>query len=594
MNHLLEYPFTPELILKKKKSIKKHLLSLDKTYTHKNVAILGGSTTHDIAICLELFLLNQGIQPIFYESEYARFYEDAVFENKDLIAFKPDIIYIHTTNRNLSAYPHLQDNATDVEQLLTSEYTRFTQVWYSLRDTYQCPIIQNNFEYPYYRIMGNKDASDIHGKTNYITRLNLKFYEYAQEHTGFYINDINYLSADYGLEKWSNPFYWHMYKYALSMQAIPSLAFSVSNLIKSIFGKNKKAFALDLDNTLWGGIIGDDGVNNIAIGPEHSQGQVYSEFQSYLKECSELGIILNVVSKNEHENAIAGLSHEYSLIQPTDCISIKANWNPKNHNLQEIIQEVDLTEESFVFVDDNPAEREIIRQNLPGVSVPELTQPEHYIRTIDRSGYFEVTTLSNEDFQRNTMYQNNKKRREIQNSFVDYNDYLRSLNMTAVIKPFEEEYLSRIAQLTNKSNQFNLTTKRFTRDEIESEANDTNKITLYGKLADKFGDNGVVSVVIGEQIDNTLHLNLWLMSCRVLKRNMEFAMMDTVIAHCIQRGITKIVGYYYKTAKNKMVANFYELQEFKRISLDEHDNSIWEYQINLDTTNKNTVITVQQ
>ncbi len=594
MNHLLEYPFTPELILKKKKSIKKFLLQMDCEYITKKIAILGGSTTHDITTCLELFLLNQGIKPIFYESEYARFYEDAVFPNAELEEFGPDLIFIHTSNRNITSFPALEDSAETINAQLDSEYARFLQVWDSLTERYHCPIIQNNFEYPYYRILGNKDASDLHGKTNYITRLNLKFYEYAQSHTDFYINDINYLSGDFGLEKWSDPFYWHMYKYALCMQAIPSLSFSVSNIIKSIFGKNKKAFALDLDNTLWGGVIGDDGVNNIAIGPETSGGQVYSEFQHYLKECGKLGIILNIVSKNEQENAIAGLEHEYSLIRPSDCICIKANWNPKSHNLQDMISEVDLTEESFVFIDDNPAEREIIRQHLPGVTVPELTQPEHYIRTIDRGGYFEVTNLSKDDLGRTAMYQDNQKRKEIQRSFACYEDYLRSLEMTAVIKPFEEEYYSRIAQLTNKSNQFNLTTKRFTREEIVAESENPARITLYGKLTDKFGDNGVVSVVIGDIEDNTLHLSLWLMSCRVLKRDMEFAMMDTVISHCKQLGITCIKGYYYKTAKNQMVANFYETQGFTQIALLEYGDSVWEYAIATEYNNKNTVITVTQ
>lgn len=592
LNRLLEYPFTPELILKKRKSIKKYLIELDKQYVTKNIAVLGGSTTHDIVSCMELFLLNQGIKAKFYESEYARYYEDAIFPNLELEVFNPDIIFIHTTNRNITNFPSLADSADVIDEQLEEEYKKFEGMWDSLREKYHCPIIQNNFEYPLYRILGNKDASDIHGKTNYITRLNLKFYEYAQSNMDFYINDINYLSADFGLEKWSDPFFWHMYKYALCMQAIPSLSFSVSNIIKSLFGKNKKALALDLDNTLWGGIIGDDGVDNIAIGPETSSGQVYSEFQHYIKENAEIGIILNIVSKNEYENAISGLEHEYSEIKPSDCISIKANWDPKSHNLEEIISEVDLTQESFVFVDDNPAEREIIRQNLTYVTVPEMTQPEHYICTIDRAGYFEVTNLSSDDLGRTAMYKDNMKRKAIQNSFINYEDYLKSLEMIAIIKPFEEEYFSRIAQLTNKSNQFNLTTKRFTREEIVAESVDETRITLYGKLVDKFGDNGVVSVVIGDIDGDTLHLSLWLMSCRVLKRDMEFAMMDTVVAQCVEKGIKSIKGYYYKTAKNGMVANFYELQGFTKVSELENGDSIWEYSIPEEYTNKNKVIIV--
>lgn len=592
MHRLLEYPFDAQLILKKRKSIKRELLMSLKNPLRKNIAILGGSTTHDIKDILELFLLNQGIAPTFYESEYNQFWQDAMFDNPGLLTFSPDIILIHTTFRNLSLYPELDDDVPTVNEKMESEHQRFCTMWDHLQQIYHCPIIQNNFEYPFYRLMGNREASDIHGKVNFVTRLNLKFYEYAQTHSNFYIHDLNYLSADYGLEEWSDPFYWHMYKYALCLPAIPRLAFSYSNIIKSIFGKNKKAFALDLDNTLWGGIIGDDGVDNIEIGSETSLGQVYAEFQSYLKDYKKLGVILNVVSKNESENAIAGLNHPDCPLKPSDFIVIKANWLPKSQNLVEMAEELTLLPESFVFVDDNPAERAIIRQHLPGVAVPEVEKVEHYINLIDRCGYFEVTNLSEDDKKRNDMYRKNAERKIQQKSFENYQDFLISLNMKAVIKGFDPIYMSRIAQLTNKSNQFNLTTRRYTQDEIEAAALDENTIALYGKLEDKFGDNGVVTVVIGERREDTLHLILWLMSCRVLKRDMEFAMMDEIVRLCKERGIQEIKGYYYPTAKNGMVKDFYALQGFTKESEDSQGNSTWKLSVTGDYQQKNQVIKI--
>ena len=591
MHPSLQYPFDSQLLLRKRKSIRRELLA-EEGLLGKHIAILGGSTTHDVKEMLELFLLDHGIRPMFYESEYGQYWQDVMFPNPELEEFKPDAIYIHTSNRNLTAWPEPADTADQVDALLEQEYGRFASMWDKLRETYRCPIIQNNFEYPFYRLLGNMDASDIHGRVNFITRLNLKFAEYAQAHEDFFIHDLNYLSADYGLERWSDPFFWHMYKYAMCLDAIPRLAFSVSNIIKSIFGKNKKAFALDLDNTLWGGVVGDDGVENLAIGQETSMGQVYTEFQQYLKELKKRGILLNVVSKNDHENAIAGLNHPDGVLKPDDFISIKANWEPKSVNLVQMAQELSLLPESFVFVDDNPAERAIIRQQVPGAAVPELDRVEHYIQVIDRSGFFETTALSADDLKRNEMYRENAARAQLQASFGSYEDYLLSLEMRATIKPFEAIYMSRIAQLTNKSNQFNLTTRRYTQEEIEQTAADPGFITLYGKLEDRFGDNGVVTVVIGKVEGQRLDIILWLMSCRVLKRDMEYAMMDQLAARCLERDLTEIRGYYYPTAKNGMVRDFYDKQGFAKASEDDVGKTVWTLDLSKGYENKNHVIKI--
>lgn len=590
----LEYPFDGKLLLKNKKKIRKQLLDSDANFIDKKVAILGGSTTKDIMQMLELFLLNNGIRPTFYESEYNQYYQDAMFPNEELKKFKPDIIYVFTTNRNITSFSQIGDTLERIDTLIDREYQRFSEMWDKLANVYRCPVIQNNFELPFYRIMGNKEASDIHGSVNFITRLNLKFYEYAQKHDNFYICDINYISADYGLREWADPFYYYMYKYAINPSAVPLLALNVANIIKSIFGKNKKGFVLDLDNTLWGGVIGDDGVDNIVLGPEESEGQGYSEFQRYIKAHKQLGIILNIDSKNDIENALSGLNHPDSELKPDDFICIKANWDPKDSNFMQIANDLSLLPESLVFIDDNPAERHIVSNQLKDVSAPEIGDIQNYIINIDRNGYFEVTTLSEDDYKRNEMYKENAERAQLQASFSDYGEYLDSLEMQATNKPFEAIYMSRIAQLTNKSNQFNLTTHRYTQEEIEKVAYDDSYITIYGKLTDRFGDNGVVSVVIGHIIDGICHIDLWLMSCRVLKRDMEFAMMDSLVHRCKAKGIHEIRGYYYPTSKNKMVRDFYHLQGFEKISEDPDGNTEWKFSIPSDYKNKNIHINVNE
>lgn len=589
---ILEYPFDSAYILKNKRSIKKELIAGNDFALKKKIAVLGGSTTSEIVNILELFLLNYGIKAEFYQSEYNRYWQDACFENKELEEFSPDVIFIHTTNQNLLK-KDFSPNCTK-EQIgaeLDNELDHFTQMWEKISSVYKCPIIQNNFELPYYRLLGNADCSNIGGKTRYINELNLKFSDYAANNASFYINDIAYLSASYGLEKWSDPYYWHMFKYALCVPAIPEFAFNVANIIKSIFGMNKKALSLDLDNTLWGGVVGDDGVGGIEIGQETPMSQVYSEFQGYVKSHKDLGIMLTVCSKNDYENAIAGLKHPQSVLCPDDFVAIKANWEPKDKNLVDTANELNILPESIVFVDDNPAERAIARGQIPKMQVPEIDRVENYIKIIDRNGYFEVTNYSQDDAKRVEMYKANAQRAQAQKSFENYEDYLLSLEMSAEILPFCELYLARIAQLTNKSNQFNLTTKRYTLEQIRTASENSDCITLYGKLADKFGDNGVVSVVIGSIKECALHIDLWLMSCRVLKRDMEYAMLDTLVEKCRSCGISTIYGYYYPSAKNAMVKNLFADFGFSLQQSDVQGNTVWSLDIS-NYKNKNKVIKV--
>ncbi len=590
----LEYPFDARYLIKKKKSLKRQLLAEDTKYIDKKIAVLGGSTTHDIVAMLELFLLNFGIRGSFYESEYNQYFEDVMFDNPELRDFDPDLIYIFTTNKNITAYPSVGMTKDEVGAMLDAEMNRFKALWEKIENTYHCPVIQNNFDFPAYRLLGNSDCYNTAGCVRYINSLNERFADHACSHKDFFIEDIQYLSASYGLDAWADPLYWHMYKYALSMEAIPTLSYSVACIIKSVYGKNKKVLTLDLDNTLWGGIVGDDGPENLAIGQETSMGQAYSEFQGYIKSHKDIGVILTVDSKNDHENAIAGLNHPDATLKADDFVVIKANWDPKSKNLADTAAELNLLPESFVFVDDNPAEREIIKAQIPGAAVPEIGNVENYIRAIDHAGYFEVTNLSADDAKRNEMYRANAQRAALQATFADYGQYLDSLEMTGLIRPFEPVFLDRIAQLTNKSNQFNLTTKRYSRADIEEVADSDEYIDLYGKLIDKFGDNGVVSVVIGHKRGEVLDMDLWIMSCRVLKRDMEFAMMDSLAARAKEEGMKKITGYYYPTAKNNMVREFYDLMGFKKVSEDEQGNTVWEFDLTGTYENKNTHIKVDQ
>jgi FkbH-like protein len=580
-----EYPLDVDKILRKKKAIKRQLLLNDKL-VEKNIAILGGSTTSEIKNILEIFLLNYGVKPNFYESDYNKYYEDSLFGNNELDNFNPDIIYIHTTNQNIIKFPEISDSSQDIDTLLSNEIQRYKSIWEGL-SKFNCAIIQNNFDYTENRSLGNLDCYDIHGKTYFINKLNDEFSLNGREMQNLYINDINYLSSYIGLRHWFDTSLWHQAKYALSMDSIPELAFSISKIINSIFGKSKKCLVLDLDNTCWGGVIGDDGLHGIHIGTETAVAESYTAFQKYVKELKERGITLAVCSKNDFVNAKEGFSHPESILRFADFTSFRANWDPKNKNIQDIANEINIGIDSLVFIDDNPVERDIVFSQIPSVSVPDVgTDVVEFIEHIDRNGYFEPISLSQDDVNRNQYYKDNKKRVSEQATFRSYGEFLASLEMTAEIKSFSKIYLDRITQLINKTNQFNLTTKRYTAGEIESIALSDDHITTYGKLTDKYGYNGLIAISIGRIENKMCHIDLWLMSCRVLKRDMEFAILDEFVRKCEDKNISEIIGYYHKSTKNSMVSDLYEKFGFNLVDKNNED-SIWKLDItNYENKNK--------
>ncbi|MEG1757549.1 MAG: HAD-IIIC family phosphatase [Oscillospiraceae bacterium] len=586
---MLEYPFDSEFILQNKRALKKQLLE-QQGLTDKKIAIVSGTTIGEIKNILELFLLANGIRPTFLVGDYARFYEDVVFDDGTLASFAPDILFIHTSTHNIDCMPQAGESAESCQKKQNSAFEHFKAVWTAAKKL-GCPIVQNNFELPRVRVMGNREAFDPSGKVRFVGRLNEMMADYAYETPGFYINDINYLSAWYGLDAFTDPSYYNSYKYSVNPNAIPLVCSSVASIIKSIFGKNKKALMLDLDNTLWGGVIGDDGVEGINLGIENPKGIAHTNLQSYAKELTGIGVLLGVVSKNEEKAAKSGFSHPSSVLKPDDFAVFRANWEPKSENLAAAAKQLNLGSDSFVFADDNPAEREIVRSAKLGVAVPELTVPERFAETISNGGYFEVTALSADDVKRAQMYKDNALREAEVESFSDYGEYLKSLCMKGYFGNFGEGQLERVTQLANKSNQFNLTTRRYRAEEMRARSESANSFTLYGRLEDKFGDNGIVTCLIANEVDDALDIELWIMSCRVFKRELEYAMFDLLVAEARRRGIKKIVGHYYKTPKNAVVAEFLGTIGFHKTAQNGEDSE-WMYTLLENYENKNKSIEV--
>lgn len=586
----LTYPIDVAALLRKRRSLKRVLLE-QPNLVPTRIAILGGSTTAEVKSMLELFLLAQGIQPTFYESEYNRYSEDVIFENPELWEFKPDIVYLHTTWHNVSQFPELLESEAEIERRVREEVARFESIWEKIQSKLGALVIQNNFDLPPLRPLGNLEASVTFGRINFLMRLNAEFANYARSHSRFLIHDIHYLSAQVGLNTWFDPTFWYSFHTAMSPAATVALARSLAAVVKSVYGKTKKCLVLDLDNTLWGGVIGDDGVQGLLLGRDNPVGEAFQNFQRYVKELQRRGVLLAVCSKNEPEIAPQGFSHPDSILELEDFSAFKANWNQKPDNIREIAFELNLGLDSFVFVDDNPAERALVAAQLPEVAVPEVgSDASRFADVLEQERYFEVNKIVKEDLSRGSYYSANVQRNVSQGKFQDYGEFLGSLEMVAEIAPFAPLYLERITQLINKTNQFNLTTRRYTAAEVEAMANDPQCLTLYGRLNDKFGDNGLVSVLSGRVAGETMEIDLWLMSCRVLKREMELAMFDTLVEQCRARGVRTIIGVYIPTKKNRMVSGLYGELGFTTAGISEEDKQVWQYEVPQDYQAKSSHI----
>ncbi len=473
------------------------------------IAVLGGSTTNEVVDLLELHLLEAGFQPVFHQSEYGQFYEEAVHNTETLKAFAPDIVYIHTSYRNVTAIPAVSASEDQLKITVEHEVARYMEIWSSLEKKIGCQVIQNNFELPPFPLLGNLDAVSSGGSTRFFLALNAAFAEYAAAHPRITLHDVHSLSAQMGLVHWFDWERWFSYKLLLTVEANLTVARSLTSIVRALYGLSRKVLVLDLDNTLWGGVIGDDGVEKIQIGRETPVAEAFTAFQEYCLALRNRGVLLAVCSKNNDEVARSGFEHPSSVLRLEHISAFRANWDPKHDNIAALAKELNLGTDSFVFVDDNPAERAIVAAQIPGIAVPEFgDNPALYPSVLQEGRYFEAVSLSADDLARAGQYAQNAQRTATQATFADYGEYLDSLEMTAEIERFRPVYLDRITQLTNKTNQFNVTTRRYTLAEMESIAVNAEYVGLYGRLIDRFGDNGLVSVVLGRRDGRQLHIDL--------------------------------------------------------------------------------------
>jgi FkbH-like protein len=371
--------------------------------------------------------------------------------------------------------------------------------------------------------------------------------------------DVNALAGLVGRSAWSAGRYWYAAKYPFATAMIPLYADNVMRIVAAQMGRSRRVLVLDLDNTMWGGIVGDDGIEGLALGSGSALGEAHSALQRMALSLKERGIILCVSSKNDEAIALdAFRNHPEMVLKEDDIVAFRVNWDDKAANIKAISDAIDLGLDSFVFLDDNPAERKRVRDALPAVAVPELPEdPSDWLAVFQAAGYFEQADFSREDQLRAGFYKANALRAAQMERIGDHNDYLLSLGMTLSIAPFDGAGRKRIAQLISKSNQFNLTTRRYSETEIAAMQSNADVLAIQARLQDIFGDNGMISAVICRQSGTCWEVDTWIMSCRVLGRRVEEALLQYLVQLARLRGITEIIGRYIPTAKNGLVRDHY-------------------------------------
>jgi FkbH-like protein len=402
--------------------------------------------------------------------------------------------------------------------------------------------------------------------------------------TGSYLLDTASLAERVGTDRWFDPVQWAAYKMPFAGDCVPIYADMVGRMLGAIRGKTRKCLVLDLDNTVWGGVIGDDGIGGISIGQGSALGESFVAVQESALELRDRGIILAVCSKNDDAVARAPFRDHPEMILKEDHFAVfQANWTDKASNLEAIAEKLNIGLDALVFMDDNPAEREQVRAALPEVAVPELpNDPGWYAWYLRAAGYFEAVAFSAEDRLRVASYAADAQRAEVMAKSRDLGGYLNSLKMTIRFAPFDALGRQRIAQLINKTNQFNLTTRRYTEHDVAAMETDPSLFTLQVRLADSFGDLGMIGVVIcrpSAEAKDAWDIDTWLMSCRVLGRRVEEAMLMRVGGAAAMRGIKRLVGTYIPTAKNGMVAEHYAKLGFRRTSGDDGGQTQWELDV---------------
>lgn len=518
------------------------------------VAFISSTTQEPLLPLLDMFLGIKRIKAEYWTSGYQI---DAIGLTRDpaLETFQPDICVLQTDVSNISYWPELSCSEQDYRATIQAEATRWSNIRETLKSWLRCEIVQNSVplltDYP----LGTLESRVRGGKVRYINDLNSAILESLPDDTRWM--DVATLGARSGTRNWRDIRMWHHAKLDIALDAGAAYCYSLATLIAAGYGATRKCLVADLDNTLWGGVVGDDGSKNLIFGEGSGNGEAFKAFQTYLKRLKNQGVLLAVCSKNDDHVARSAFEElEESVLHASDFDAFFANWDRKSDNIAAIARHLNIGIDSLVFFDDNPVEREEVRFAHPDVLVIDVPEdPAFYCSALDAYHAFEPGSLTADDLERSKFYRTERDRENMAAQTTDYEEYLSNLQMEAQIAPFDTHEMARIAQLINKTNQFNLSTRRYTQVECEKFLDTKKYLTRYVRLKDRFGNYGLISVFIGriDESGHALDIDTWLMSCRVLKRGVEAALLANVLDECRKRGLRTVRGTYAPTKNNGLV-----------------------------------------
>ena len=529
------------------------------------LAILGGYTFRPLDQLLEHYLSTSAPAPLSCElllGDFDNYTSEIVDEGGRLGEFKPEVVVLVPSHRSCRYSGPLFDSRDKVEAEARNLAAQILDLCSAANRRTGAEIILANFP-----LSGQIDPGPYRGRTfasewSFRKLVNLELGIQAPAYV--HICDVEFLSARHGIQNAFDPRAWFETRQPYERGLMLSVARELAHLITHLRTPSKKVAILDLDNTLWGGVIGDDGLNGIEIGDTSPRGEAFKWFQQYLLSLSQRGVLLAACSKNDHDKAIEPFErHPEMVLRMKDFVSFKANWQPKSENIRQIAAELNLGLDSMVFIDDNPAEVDIVRQFVPEVAAVLLgPDPSEYVATLQAGRFFEPQSITSEDLERVSQYKQEAQRQVLLSSVTDMGAYLASLDMTATVSEFRGVDVPRIAQLINKSNQFNLTTRRRTEAQVEAVIADKDAVAFTVRLSDRFGDYGLISVVVGQMKQDEIEIDTWLMSCRVLKRQVEELVLNNLAELARKRGARQIRGVYLPTPKNGMVRDHYAAMGF--------------------------------
>lgn len=524
-----------------------------RTLLRRRVALVSGFTSSFVARVLDVFLFELGIDAEIYETPYGSAIEQIINPSSQLYAFAPDVALLLVHRGNLDRVPQLLATPDECAALARREARRFHEYANTLLARMKTRVVLSNFELPAARPLGNLEVESPSAVLNYVRAVNAALA--ATRIPGVTLFDLDYLSARYGLERALDTKSHCLTKQPFAFDFLVPYCHALARSIAQSSGLSKKCAVLDLDGTLWGGTLAEDGKEQLVLGPDSAEGEAFLAFQTYLKQLKERGVLLAVCSKNDTELArqtFAELPH--MALAPGDIACFVANWENKAANLQHIARQLNIGLDALVFIDNSAEERHLIRQQLPQVSVVELPDdPADYVRALDEGAYFELSELTEEALLRADSLLKNEARQQAETQFIDYDAYLRSLELHAEVKPIGGAAFLRCAELIQRSNQFNLRTVRHSEHELRAFVARPGNAGFCVSLGDRFGNYGIISVVLLERMEDALFIDTWLMSCRVLKKGVEALVFEEIAAAARRRGLAWLAAEYKQTAKNAMV-----------------------------------------